>query len=403
MVFLVSCENSDLSVEENPSLELVFDEYHVTEQIALEYSLSVDKNISSKPETSNNLRKGRKLKSSKLLKQEEVPLFYIFTFEEGGFSIIAADSRSMTLLAYSEGGVFDIDSFEKANGINYWIEVAKKNIIDIKLSNQKQSKIVEKEWAKYNESKNLRGNTNCQEWYTIGQYMCQNSFTQKGPLLFTKWGQEGLANYYTPDDNQCNWCHDNALAGCGPVAMAQTLRAIGVLHGNFGGFNFSIMPLWSYNCNSPSNVGETQMAQLIANCGAFSTTDYHFWSCETLTVPSSIPWAMSYLGLSSGGSISNGFNPNIVRAEINLNYPVILKGKDNLLKQHIWVCDGYDIHEYSEYNCDTHSCEGFAYGWYHMNWGWDSYYDGWYALGNFNPGGSNNFGNSMKLISGFRI
>jgi hypothetical protein len=182
--------------------------------------------------------------------------------------------------------------------------------------------------------------------------------------------------------------------------MAQTLRAIGRHHGNFGGRNYTSMPTYNL-CATPNAGGEDNMAHLIADCGQFTLTDYHFFSCGTLTIPSSIPGGMSSMGLSNGGSINN-FNPGTIKQEIGLNYPVILKGKDSLLNQHIWVCDGYRTHEYSSYNCDTHSCDTFAYGWYHMNWGWNGSWDNWYAIGAFNPGGSNYSNNIVKMIHGFR-
>lgn len=46
---------------------------------------------------------------------------------------------------------------------------------------------------------------------------------------------------------------------------------------------------------------------------------------------------------------------------------------------HAWVCDGYTS---VKNNC-------FFSLKLHMNWGWDGYYDGWYAYNHWNPGNIN--------------
>lgn len=43
---------------------------------------------------------------------------------------------------------------------------------------------------------------------------------------------------------------------------------------------------------------------------------------------------------------------------------------------HDWVCDGY-------FNIVYH-CPQISYLYFHMNWGWDGSYNGWYAYNNWN-------------------
>ncbi|MBK8295894.1 MAG: C10 family peptidase [Saprospiraceae bacterium] len=47
---------------------------------------------------------------------------------------------------------------------------------------------------------------------------------------------------------------------------------------------------------------------------------------------------------------------------------------------HAWVCDGYMRTWNACYNGQV---------WYHMNWGWDGFYDGWYNFNQWNPGSRN--------------
>ena len=60
---------------------------------------------------------------------------------------------------------------------------------------------------------------------------------------------------------------------------------------------------------------------------------------------------------------------------------------------HAWVSDGY--------NSSTSTCGG-GYTYLHMNWGWSGAYNGWFAPGNFNPGGSENFRYYDHIIVGIR-
>jgi hypothetical protein len=336
-------------------------------------------------------------------------LFHIITYRKGGFIIVSADLRSMPVFAFSDNEKFDLEQKLEANGFKLWFNMAKEQVKTIKKENKELSSIAEKEWKKYsngefNPLKNKKGrtnNSNCQEWYTVGQYICQNSTNSAGPLLATSWGQTGISNFYAPSAN-CTCGKDPA--GCGPVSMGQVLRHIGVNFGGWGSWNFPSMPgTSSYSCSANSQ-GEQQLASLLRECGRSANSTYHFFTtCNTLTYPSNINDGMRGMGLSNGGN-STSFNPSQLENEVSQNYPVIFCAYDNFFSNwHIWVSDGFIRNNYSEYDCDTHACNSWSYTYYHMNWGWDGSSNGWYAAGNFNPSGTSyNYTGWLSMVSGFR-
>lgn len=292
------------------------------------------------------------------------------------------------------------------NGLNKWIEDTKGQMRELRSSNIDQNSIAISEWNSLIENQNAsdqngRGtaveNTSCEEWYTIGQYMCQNTTVSRGPLAATTWGQSGISNGSTPAYSDCT-CGRNP-AGCGAVAMAQVLR---VIRPN-NSFNYLAMPNTSnYNCNL-NTIGEFELARLMLECGIQSNSQYYFFGCNTMTLPWNIPGALQNMGLSNGGSISN-FTPSIIETEITLGSPIIFYAADAITNWHIWICDGFIRNNYSQYNCNTGYCDSWSYTYFHMNWGWSGASNGWYASGNFVPNGTSlNYNNQLKMIKGIRI
>lgn len=68
---------------------------------------------------------------------------------------------------------------------------------------------------------------------------------------------------------------------------------------------------------------------------------------------------------------------------------------------HIWVCEGYQENEYSEFDCATKLCKEWSFTYLRMNWGWDGKWNDYYALGQYNPKGEDYNGN-LHIITGIR-
>jgi hypothetical protein len=332
---------------------------------------------------------------------DKEPLFHVMNRAKG-FIIVSADLRTMPVLAYSDESQFDTKKMPF--GVKDWFETAKSKIKDAKKSGARTDSVVIKEWRKYlsgtlnlpNSGARTAVNRNCEEWYRVGQYMCQGTFTTRGPLLNTSWGQEAISTTsLTWDYKNCDGC-GRFLAGCGPVAMAQIYE--------YHRPDPSRPRSSNYSC-SASDAGEYSLGQLMLSCGNASRANYdYFGSCNTFTWPSDVKDGFGALGFSSGGNQSAGFNYQTVKNEILNNKPLIFWGSTCLScfsNYHIWVADGLQENNYSEYDCDTGQCSQWSYSYIHMNWGWNGGWNGWYAFGQYNPSGQN-YNANLHIISGIR-
>ena len=86
-------------------------------------------------------KKKKTIKKSKKIKDAKTKedLLHIVTYNEGGFLIVAADYRSMPILAYSENNDFDIDNYEEVNGLSIWMHEAKEQMSRIKKEEKRYS------------------------------------------------------------------------------------------------------------------------------------------------------------------------------------------------------------------------------------------------------------------------
>ena len=341
--------------------------------------------------------------------ENKIPLFHVLNYAKGGFIIVSADLRTVPVLAFSDKGSFETK--EIPDGVKQWFDESKEKIKLVKKDNKDIDPIIVKAWKEYlkgelNLPSKIGGrvsNTNCYEWYTTGQYMCHNYFSSNGPFLNTNWGQAGYSTGYLgscPGANACN----KHNAGCGPVALAQIMR----YYQKPNWFTYDGIPdNYGRSDCSPSTPQQWELARLMSYCGSASglNSSYGFMgTTNTFSWPTNIPDALSNYGYSGNGS-STSFVYQVVKNELFGGHPVILWGTSgwigNFENYHIWVCDGIDVHEYSEYSCDTHSCNTWGYEYYHMNWGWHGDYNGWYGISNLSVGGTN-YNSNMHMIYGIR-
>lgn len=418
-------------------------------EISLDEAVLVAKKYKS---TNNNSAKGAKIDAVNAASIQETindennrPLFHVVNYNKGGFVIVSADMRTMPILAYSgSGNSFDTKSAPLMNGLGIWFDSAKNQMKKIRNSTNDADSIVIKEWKKYLSSdviaqkgarvgvNSMNTNTNCQAWYTTGQYMCHYSsyFSHNsanpnipgplfsypdanGPNTYTglAWGQSRIANLFAPpaqypacssSDNTNYYC-GRYPAGCGPVAMAQVLW-----HYYRNDPTYASMPSSSYSNCGNTDPGALALGSLMIRCAGAASSSFGFaFTCNTLTFPGNIPGGLQAMGLSNGGTVDS-FRPGVMESELYQGNPIILFATNSTpaitgFDRHIWVCDGFDEHDYSEYNCDTGRCDQWNYLYLYMNWGWDGSSNGWYACGNFSPtGSSDNFNLNVQMISGIR-
>lgn len=332
---------------------------------------------------------------------DQKPLFHVIN-QTKGFIIVSADLRTMPVLAHSNESQFDTK--QMPIGVKGWFDSAKLKIKGIKKNVVHADSIIIKEWKKYLSGQlNLPlsgakvGDSNCQEYFQYGQYMCKGTFIDQTPLLNTQWSQNYISSTsLTWASTSCGPCQRFA-AGCGPVAMAQVWE--------FYRPDPSRPRSSDYSCTANTG-GEYSLGQLMLACGNVAGSQYHFaGTCNTFTWPSDVRSGLEKLGFSSGGSSDAAYNYSTIRNELLGSHPLIFWGSTCMTcfsDYHIWVCDGLEEHNYSEFNCSTKQCDQWAYAALHMNWGWtNGGYNGWYSFGQYNPAGED-YNSNLHVISGIR-
>lgn len=309
--------------------------------------------------------------------------FYIFVHPQGkGFVIVAADDCVQPIIGYSlsTGFVFPLPAHVQAQLQGYEEEIA------------------------YYKSAGIRATSEISElWASMasGSYSPRNT-TSVSPMLTTTWNQDPYYNNLCPDSAGIH-----AVTGCTATATAQVMKFwnwpvtgtgshtytddnFGTLSANFGAttYQWSSMP---NALNSSSTTAQINaVATLMFHVGVAVEMDYGIGSSGAYTnsygysdLACSENALKDYFGYKST-TIHSVYKDNttdavwvsILTAEMDAGRPVIESGHGG--GGHAFVCDGYDNN-----------------GLFHINWGWGSAYDGYFAHNALNPDGGGTGSGSM--------
>lgn len=296
-----------------------------------------------------------------------VDCFYVVN-TENGFVIVSADTRLNEILGYSDQGQFNIDKISP--DMKWWLE------------------------------------SYCDEISSQLPYLSEPGVLQRkirksqrqaiSPLLKTQWDQGAPYNNTCPMDNMAG---QRSATGCVATAMAQIMK----YHqwpekptGSNGGIVFSGTTLdWAnmldtYETGKYNVTQATAVATLMRQCGAAVDMQYSYWGSGAYD--NRVQYALrTYFGYASDiqmvwkdYTLQKDWN-NIIYNELTAGRPVYYSGSSSY-GGHAFVCDGYSANEY-----------------FHFNWGWGGYQDGYYVLTALNPetGGAGSYEggyNSHQII-----
>ena len=311
---------------------------------------------------------------------ESTPLLYIFNIgDDNGIILVSGDDVASPILGYTSSGSFDInnlpDNFKK------WIE-GYKDQINYAIENELEAmSSVEQLWITL-----IDGSIN---------YQTENN-SSVNPLCVTTWNQ---SPYYNDQ------CPGGSVTGCVATAMAQVMKYwnhpaqgkgmhsynhdnYGTLSANFGGTTYQ----WSSMPNSISGPNDA-IATLMYHCGVSVDMDYSPESSGAWVIENDKPVCSesafkNYFGYSSSlhGEERDNYSTsqwtNMLRADIDAGQPLVYAGFGGG-GGHAFVCDGYDAGDY-----------------FHFNWGWGSYYDGYFHIDALDPGGTGTGGGTGGYNSG---
>jgi hypothetical protein len=296
--------------------------------------------------------------------QQDNNAFYVLNYRNGGFVLVSADRRTVPVLAYSFEDSFDIDDLAPANRL--WIDKYMEQLDMIIENNILPDSKVELMWDN-----------------AIDNNFADNRYGKEvDKLVETKWNQNYPYNIFCPEHPQGPG--DHVYAGCVATTMAQVMKywnypetgrgSAEYFWGDYITVNFEETTYkWDEMTTTINSISRDAIAELIYHCGVSVNMDYNFDG--------------------SGASISNSFyalKQNfryragvieeemylyedyqwkfLLREDLDKAHPIIYRGTDDYGNGHAFVCDGYQDTSY-----------------FHFNWGWGGYGDGFYYLDDINP------------------
>ncbi len=221
------------------------------------------------------------------------------------------------------------------------------------------------------------------------EFQPNRNFRDVSPLISSTWGQEGNYN---------DLCPANTPVGCVATAMAQIMRywsfpavgqgshsynhpVYGTQSADFGSttYNWAGMP---NQVNNPN----ISVATICYHAGVSVNMDYSPTGSGAYSwvVDDALRNYFKYSGSTTYYEKQDFSDTNwkaMLRGEFDNGRPVYYSGYGND-GGHAFILDGYQGTEY-----------------FHVNWGWNGYYNGYYYLNDLNAGGSN-FSNGQAAVMG---
>lgn len=282
-------------------------------------------------------------------------ILYVFDKGDNGFIVASADDRMPPVLGYSDRGNFDL---QKASPEFKW-------------------------WLSQYASQ--AGNFFKTEAARSYVYAPARSVMESIPYLMdTEWNQGYPFNLDCPYD-----ANGQSVTGCVATAMAQVIKYHGYPSTGSGTHSYS----WhgetlEYNYGEAffdydnmldiyySDSGEAQkkaVANLMYACGVSVNMDYSSYEsgASSIMVLRALKDNFNYDSDIAGlprEVFSDEEWSRIIYDELKAQRPVLYTGSSEE-GGHEFVCDGYDD------------------GYFHINWGWGGYCDGWFLLSSLNPDG----------------
>ncbi|MFH1937628.1 MAG: C10 family peptidase, partial [Bacteroidota bacterium] len=308
-------------------------------------------------------------------------LYYIFNVRnDRGFVIVSADDRVTPLLAYSYTGTY-IPGKTPAPAFSWFMNHLKEQILYVLDQHLPATKETTEAWRGLSDP--------------ASPFM--NRISGVDPMVQTSWDQGCYYNEDCPDDSSASIFCYHAPAGCGATAMAQILKfwraplhgvgahsyfdpTYGNLSANFGAatYQYSAMPAELTTHNQ-------EVAQLMYHCGVAQEMDYGptISSSYSSAVDAALSTFFDYnaaINWKWKGSYTSDQWNSLLTGELDAGRPLIYYGNHNGQDGRFFICDGYQGNDF-----------------FHFNWGWGGYLDGYFYSNDLTPG-SNNFNSNQGAV-----
>lgn len=307
---------------------------------------------------------------------------YVFSRGQGGFYVVAADDAAgRALLGYSDTGI--IEGMTLPDNFRWWLSVYGREIAMSAQSGRTTVKIA-------------------------GEDTASDSRAAIAPLLSTRWDQLAPYNSLCPQLDGTT-----APTGCVATTMAQAMRHFswpekGVgehsyypsyvgseLSADFGATTYDWANMTDAYSDASTDAEKMAVATLMYQCGVAVDMDYgpETSGADFRQAAGALVKYFNYdRGIRSLSRDCYGIDEwtDMVYSEISARRPVLYSGR-NPQVGHAFVADGYD-----------------SGGFFHFNWGWGGWSNGYFALTALNPeqqgtgGGTDGYNMGQVAIFGMQ-
>lgn len=331
--------------------------------------------------------------------------FYLVNFENGGFSLIAADREiDNKIYVYSPTGEFDA---EDNPGVKIYLENAIATMADAPRRSD----------AIYQKTNISRAPSDPGPPSGIGgeelidgilyKYYQKDIHDIKGPLLKTHWNQRD------PYNSQCPiYGKDSTVVGCVALAMGQ-ICSYHKWPQSLNGHTYDWNEMLKKSSHKyVSDIGLYDIAHLLHNIGVLVKMNYGK-DASGATNPNALA-GFKELGYSKV-KFGDLLVPQCI-AYLNDEGPIYISGRSNR-GGHAWVVDGYDNYSnaYDYFNAYTEEYaftrnNSIIYTYLHFNLGWGGNSDAYYLCDGTNNGEGGlyknfstfEFNSENQIISGIK-
>lgn len=310
--------------------------------------------------------------------------YYVFDFGDG-WIIVSADDAMWPVIGYNFKGSFPAKE-DQDNNVRSWMKTFSDEAEYVTANNVQASASIAGEWAKYNKT---------DEEFVIP---AGGSRAEVDPMLTCMWDQPNPYNLLCPVDE--NGPGGHVLVGCVATAMAQ------------------IMDYWRYPLQGSGQFSYYQYPYGTITAD-FGNTTYN-WDGMQNSIDSDNPWDIALISFHAGVSVQMNYGPassgsqsqrvpnalktyftynnsaqyieksnysfsaweTMMQTDLDASKPLYYSGFTSSNAGHAFVCDGYQGSNY-----------------YHFNFGWSGYANGYYTLQDVN-GFSSGQGMVRSIVPG---
>ena len=336
---------------------------------------------------------------------DDINDLYVVNFDKG-FLIMPSDKRIFPVLGFSFENNFDLGADVFPNGLVDWLAY-NSNLVKNYREDETSVLFDEDHWdeqyiLKYLKSakhpSDLKKSDN-QKYLPCGIVIPTHISEQINPFLTSRWGQGVGYNNLAHNLGCSSNSNGKAPTGCVATAMGQIIR----YHQFPVNYNYGVMPNILF---SASSSGASEVSQLLFDVGDAVNMDY---GCDGSGASTQSEVASSfindfdyssanytsYFGGINGSPSTDEYN---AASEIRNGFPIIFRGGkrekqwlffNTYTNGHAWVADGFIQNRGTIFLPGGGGMQPgpycFEFHSFHMNWGWNGSFNGYFANNSWNP------------------